>query len=131
MKKRSREFTCVAGIMRSISKYTELIKDVNALQESVKRAFHIASTGRPGPVVLDLPVEIGLDRKGGTGGGDRIEREGKPFMERVRAGYLAIAKEDPHARLLDASREPEKVQARIRKELGECFPGTFPPDGVE
>ncbi|MFH1707018.1 MAG: biosynthetic-type acetolactate synthase large subunit [Planctomycetota bacterium] len=48
----------VTGIMRPITKYTMLVKDVNKLQESVKKAFHIARTGRPGPVVLDLPVDV-------------------------------------------------------------------------
>ncbi len=48
----------VTGIMRPISKYTMLVKRIEDLQESVKRAFHIARSGRPGPVVLDLPVDI-------------------------------------------------------------------------
>jgi len=48
----------VTGIMRPISKYTMLVKDVELLQEAVKKAFFIARTGRPGPVVIDLPVDV-------------------------------------------------------------------------
>jgi len=48
----------VTGIMRAISKYTMLLKDVREIQPAVKKAFHIANTGRPGPVVIDLPVDI-------------------------------------------------------------------------
>ena len=48
----------VTGIMRPISKYTMLLKDIREIQPAVKKAFHLAATGRPGPVVIDLPVDI-------------------------------------------------------------------------
>ena len=48
----------VIGITRSISKHNYLVKDVNKLATVIKNAFHIASTGRPGVVVVDLPVDI-------------------------------------------------------------------------
>ncbi|MCM8766048.1 MAG: biosynthetic-type acetolactate synthase large subunit [Candidatus Omnitrophica bacterium] len=50
----------VTGITRPITKYNYLIKDVKELARSVREAFHIASTGRPGPVLIDLPVDIQL-----------------------------------------------------------------------
>jgi len=46
------------GITRSITKHNYLVKDVRDLARIVKEAFHIASTGRPGPVVIDLPVDV-------------------------------------------------------------------------
>ncbi len=48
----------VTGITRSISKHNYLIKDIGELAQTVKEAFHLASTGRPGPVVIDLPVDV-------------------------------------------------------------------------
>lgn len=50
----------VTGITRPITKYNYLVKDVKELARSVREAFHIASTGRPGPVLIDLPVDIQL-----------------------------------------------------------------------
>ncbi len=46
------------GITRSISKHNYLVKDVKDLAKTVAEAFYIASTGRPGPVVIDIPVDI-------------------------------------------------------------------------
>ncbi|MBU4590609.1 MAG: biosynthetic-type acetolactate synthase large subunit, partial [Candidatus Omnitrophica bacterium] len=48
----------VSGITRPISKHNYLVKDVKNLATVIKNAFHIASTGRPGVVVVDLPVDI-------------------------------------------------------------------------
>jgi len=51
----------VTGITRPISKHNYLVKDIKELGRVVKEAFHIASTGRPGPVVIDLPVDVTTD----------------------------------------------------------------------
>ena len=48
----------VTGVTRSISKYNYLVKDVKDLAYTVKEAFYLANTGRPGPVVIDLPVDV-------------------------------------------------------------------------
>lgn len=48
----------VTGLTRPISKHNYLVKDVKNLATVIKNAFHIASTGRPGVVVVDLPVDI-------------------------------------------------------------------------
>jgi len=50
----------VTGITRPITKHNYLVKDVRDLARIVKEAFHIASTGRPGPVLIDLPVDVTL-----------------------------------------------------------------------
>lgn len=48
----------VTGITRPITKHSYLVKEVGDLARIVKEAFHIARTGRPGPVVIDLPVDV-------------------------------------------------------------------------
>ncbi len=48
------------GISRPATKHNYLVKDVNKLCEIVHEAFHIASSGRPGPVLIDFPKDIQL-----------------------------------------------------------------------
>ncbi len=48
------------GITRPITKHNFLVKDVNMLARTIHEAFHIASSGRPGPVVVDLPKDVAL-----------------------------------------------------------------------
>ena len=48
----------ITGITRSISKHNYLVKDVKDLAPTIKEAFYVAKTGRPGPVVIDLPVDV-------------------------------------------------------------------------
>jgi len=50
----------VTGITRPITKHNFLVKDVKELACIIQEAFHIASTGRPGPVVVDIPVDVQL-----------------------------------------------------------------------
>ncbi len=46
------------GITRPCVKHNYLVKDVTKLAETIKKAFHVATTGRPGPVVIDVPKDI-------------------------------------------------------------------------
>jgi len=48
----------MTGITRPITKHNVLIRDVKDLARTVRECFHIARTGRPGPVLIDLPVDI-------------------------------------------------------------------------
>jgi acetolactate synthase-1/2/3 large subunit len=46
------------GITRSVTKHNELITDAQDIPRAIKEAFHIATTGRPGPVLVDIPKDI-------------------------------------------------------------------------
>src|SRR5258705_11643392 len=46
------------GITRPCVKHNFLVKDVNQLAVTIKKAFHIAMTGRPGPVLVDIPKDV-------------------------------------------------------------------------
>jgi acetolactate synthase-1/2/3 large subunit len=48
----------IIGITRPITKHNYLVKDVKDLASIVKKAFYIARTGRPGPVLIDLPKDV-------------------------------------------------------------------------
>ncbi len=48
----------VTGITRPITKHNYLVKDVKDLARIIREAFHVASTGRPGPVLVDIPSDI-------------------------------------------------------------------------
>ena len=46
------------GISRPVVKHSFMIKDPQEIPETIKKAFYIASTGRPGPVVIDIPKDM-------------------------------------------------------------------------
>ncbi len=50
------------GITRPVVKHNFLIKDVRDLAETMKKAFHIARSGRPGPVVVDIPKDVSFKK---------------------------------------------------------------------
>ncbi|HDQ46097.1 MAG TPA: biosynthetic-type acetolactate synthase large subunit [bacterium] len=52
----------IIGITRPITKHSYLVKDVRQLGQIVNEAFHIAATGKPGPVLIDLPKDIQLEK---------------------------------------------------------------------
>ena len=50
------------GITRPCVKHNFLVKDVKDLAETIKKAFYLATTGRPGPVVIDVPKDVTAQR---------------------------------------------------------------------
>ena len=50
----------ITGITMPITKHNFLVKDANELVETIRAAFHIARTGRPGPVLVDIPKDVQL-----------------------------------------------------------------------
>ncbi len=48
----------VTGITRPVTKHNYLVQDIKDLARIIKEAFYIATTGRPGPVLIDIPVNI-------------------------------------------------------------------------
>jgi acetolactate synthase I/II/III large subunit len=48
----------IVGITRQITKHNYLVRDVTELAKTIKEAFYIATTGRPGPVLVDLPKDV-------------------------------------------------------------------------
>ena len=65
-------------------------------------------------LILDLPVEAGLQRAAARGGDDRFEQKGAAFHERLRQAFRQIAAEHPaRCKVIDASRSPDEVATDI------------------
>ena len=52
----------ITGITMPITKHNYIVKDINDLQEVIKKAFYIAKEGRPGPVLIDIPKNIQVEK---------------------------------------------------------------------
>lgn len=81
-------------------------------REVVERANAIATGGLIAhlTLLLDLPVDAGLARRAGDGAANHFDRETVAFHERVRTGFLELARESPGAwRVIDAARAFELV----------------------
>ncbi len=89
------------GITRPITKHNYIVKDANVLSRTVREAFHIAKTGRPGPVVIDLPVDVTIAPAPMCSGADEMSLPGY----RVRTeGHIRQIKRAAEA--LNASQRP-------------------------
>jgi acetolactate synthase-1/2/3 large subunit len=61
------------GITRPIVKHNFLVKDARHVAETMKKAFHIARSGRPGPVVVDIPKDVSFNKVAYTGYPQTVE----------------------------------------------------------
>ena len=75
-------------------------------------------------LVLDLPLDDGLERVANRGERDRFEREQRVFFERVRHAFMQRAAGGDHYRVIDASGTEKVVGSRVRRTLKE-FLGSF------
>lgn len=94
----------------------------------VRRAIALATGGLEPDltIFLDTPVGEGTSRqrRGGMEP-DRMEREGAAFLQRVRDGYLELARTEPKVRVVRASGSPDEVHERLRRVLAAELPETF------
>jgi acetolactate synthase-1/2/3 large subunit len=80
------------GITRPCTKHNWLVRDVNDLSRVIHEAFHIATTGRPGPVVVDIPKDIQF-KKGPYVGPDHVRhRTYRPRIEPDQASIREAVK---------------------------------------
>ena len=87
------------GITRPCVKHNYLVKDVNDIASTIKKAFYLAKTGRPGPVLVDIPKDISNQKANfeyagsvnirsyhpvGKGDGEQIKQAAKLLLEAKR-----------------------------------------------
>jgi len=73
-------------------------------------------------VLLDAPAVLGLQRAAARGNADRMDSQAITFYQRVRAGYLDLAKQHPHRFVvIDASGTLEQVRASVETEMQSLF----------
>ncbi|MDD5458297.1 MAG: biosynthetic-type acetolactate synthase large subunit [Phycisphaerae bacterium] len=71
----------ITGITRPITKHNSIVKDIRDLARTIREAFYIASTGRPGPVLIDVPVDIAVTTYEGDDGKEMRLAGYKPRIE--------------------------------------------------
>ena len=90
----------IVGITRSITKYSVTVKDRKELGKILKMAFHIAQTGKPGPVLVDLPKDIQV-QSGPAGYPEKVDIRGYKPATGVHMGQLKKA-----YKLLQGAKKP-------------------------
>ena len=79
------------GITRPVVKHNFLVKDVRDLLSVMKKAFHIARTGRPGPVVVDIPKDVSFHKTAYNGYPEHIEMRSYNPVRRGHGGQIRKA----------------------------------------
>lgn len=75
-------------------------------------------------LLMDLPVEIGLQRAGRRSAPDRFERQARDFFQRVRDGYLSLASVAPERyRVIDASKSLQQVSEQVTSTIDAFLAG--------
>ncbi|MDA8096533.1 MAG: biosynthetic-type acetolactate synthase large subunit [Desulforudis sp.] len=82
----------ITGITMPITKHNFLVRDINDLARTIKEAFHIATTGRPGPVLVDIPRDVSGGKTEYRDPGPVFKRGYQPRMEAKPELVLAAAK---------------------------------------
>ena len=79
------------GITRPIVKHNFLVKDVRDMATVMKKAFHIARSGRPGPVVVDIPKDVSFNKTTYTGYPEKLEMRSYNPVRRGHGGQIRKA----------------------------------------
>ena len=79
------------GITRPIVKHNFLVKDPKDLAMTMKKAFHIARSGRPGPVVVDVPKDVSFKKVAYTGYPDKVEMRSYNPVRKGHGGQIRKA----------------------------------------
>lgn len=131
----------ITGITLPITKYNFIVKDVSDLADTIRKAFQIAKSGRPGPVLIDIPKDVTAnvteyeykEAEQPACAGVQISREElESALSMIRASRRPVVFVGGGAVLSDASDElfefVEKVDAPVTDTLmGKgAFPGTDP-----
>ena len=79
------------GITRPIVKHNFLVKDVRDIAMTLKKAFHIARSGRPGPVVVDIPKDVSFKKTAYNGYPEKVEMRSYNPVRKGHGGQIRKA----------------------------------------
>jgi len=79
------------GITRPVVKHNFLVKDVRKMADTVKKAFHIARSGRPGPVLIDIPKDVSFAKTPFEGYPDSVAMRSYNPVKKGHAGQIRKA----------------------------------------
>jgi acetolactate synthase-1/2/3 large subunit len=92
------------GITRSITKHNELVMSADDIPLAIRQAFHLASTGRPGPVLVDLPKDVLQNTMTWRWPSDDEVEDSLPGYKPNRKGHARMIREAAH--MILAARQP-------------------------
>lgn len=130
----------IAGITMPITKHNFIVKDVTRLADTMRRAFRIAKTGRPGPVLVDIPKDVTAAKCEYTYQEAKpVERVVKDITEEAlqRAAALIEAAEKPYifvgggAVISDAAEELETFVSLVDAPVCDTLMGKGAYDGTK
>jgi acetolactate synthase-1/2/3 large subunit len=98
--------TDITGITIPIVKHNYLVTDVNELAKTIKEAFHIAQTGRPGPVLIDIPRDVQQEKTDFVYP-DKLDLPGYKVVSRGHPAQIKKA-----ARLINEAEQPVIIAGR-------------------
>jgi len=81
----------MVGITRPVVKHNFLVKDARDMAETLKKAFHIARSGRPGPVVVDIPKDVSFKKVPYHGYPDKVEMRSYNPVRKGHGGQIRKA----------------------------------------
>ena len=84
----------IAGVTMPITKHNYIVKDVTQLADTIRKAFKIAKSGRPGPVLIDIPKDVTANKTEyvKTDVSSRKEKTSKISMEEIEVAERLLAK---------------------------------------
>ena len=84
--------TDIIGITQPITKHSRLVEDVSELAEAVHEAFEVAMEGRPGPVLLDVPKDVQMQRAEYPSASPPVRPAGRPAAPPTVHAFLEAAR---------------------------------------
>jgi acetolactate synthase-1/2/3 large subunit len=89
------------GITRPVTKHNSIVKDIKDLARTIREAFYIASTGRPGPVLIDIPVDVQVSKHKPDASEEKINLPGYRIRPEGHKRQISTA-----AKAINKSKQP-------------------------
>lgn len=130
----------IAGITMPITKHNFIVKDVNKLADTIRRAFEIAKTGRPGPVLVDIAKDVTANKTEYTKSQNKKiqKKENTILDEDINAGLDMIRKAKKPvifigggAVIADAGAEVKEFVSKVHAPVADTLMGKGAFDGEE